>query len=99
MTSEHWEEIFIEVTNPANPQSSFNVGNLYRPPHTAIAQLTVFIDYLSEKLALLNTKGNIFVCGDYNRIILKLFKALDLYLRLHCLRACPKTVRLLITFM
>ena len=82
MTSEQWVEMFIDVTNPANPRATFTVGNLYRPPHTAIAEqlsLTAFINYFSEKLALLNTRGNKFVCDDYN--INLLYKRKDICMR------------------
>ena len=42
------------------------IWNIYRPPHTAIAQLTECLDYLSEKLVLLNTRENTLKYGDYN---------------------------------
>ena len=62
----YWEELFIEITDPSNPKYKLNVGNFYRPPHTSITQLMSFIDYFTQKLSMLNTRENIFACGDFN---------------------------------
>ena len=42
------------------------MGNFYRPPHTTVAQLKLFIRYFSQKLTELNSNNTAFVCGDYN---------------------------------
>ena len=45
--SPYWKEMFVEISNPDNPKSTFTVCNFYRPPHIAVAQLTSFIDYFA----------------------------------------------------
>ena len=64
--SPYWEEMLVEISNPDNPKSTFTVGNFYRPPHIAVAQLTSFIDYFTEKLAHFNTREKFYICGDFN---------------------------------
>ena len=70
--SPYWEEMFVEISNPDNPKSTFTVGNFYRPPHIAVAQLTSFIDYFAEKLAHFNTREKFYICGDFNINLLSL---------------------------
>ena len=71
--SPHWEEMFVELTNPANPsKTKFTVGNFYRPPHATVAQLKLFINHFTQKLSMLNSYETIFVCGDYNINLLSL---------------------------
>ena len=65
--SPHWEEMFVEVTDPSNPSKViFTVGNFYRPPHTNVAQLQSFNRHFANKLESMNTRDTTFVCGDYN---------------------------------
>ena len=65
--SPHWEEMFLEVTDPSNPSKViFTVGNFYRPPHTNVAQLQSFNRHFANKLESMNTRDTTFVCGDYN---------------------------------
>ena len=59
-------KMFIVMYDFTNLKSKFTVENMYRPPHTGTAQLTLFIDYLTARLFLLNTKETIIVCGDFN---------------------------------
>ena len=69
----YWEEMFVELTNPANPsKTKFTVGNFYRPPHATVAQLKLFINCFTQRLTMLNSCGAIFVCGDYNINLLSL---------------------------
>ena len=70
--SPYWEEMFVEISNPDNPKSTFTVGNFYRPPHIAVAQLTSFIDYFAEKLEHFNTREKFYICGDFNINLLSL---------------------------
>ena len=52
----HWEEMFVKLTNPANPsKTKFTVGNFYRPPHAAVAQLKLCINHFTQKLSMLNS--------------------------------------------
>ena len=45
----YWEEMFVELTNPANPsKTKFTVGNFYRPPHETVAQLKLFINHFTQ---------------------------------------------------
>ena len=53
--SQYWEEMLVEISNPDILKSTFTVGNFYRPPHIAVAQLTSLIDYFAKKLAHFNT--------------------------------------------
>ena len=64
--------MFVEISNPDNPKSTFTVGNFYRPPHIAVAQLTSCIDYFAEKLAHFNTREKFYICGDFNINLLSL---------------------------
>ena len=69
----HWEEMFVELTNPANlSKTKFTDGNFYRPPHATVAQLKLFINCFTQRLAMLNSCETIFVCGDYNINLLSL---------------------------
>ena len=62
-----WEEMFVDIIDPSNPSNvKFSMGNFYRPPHTTVAQLKLFIRYFSHKLTELNSNNIAFVCGDYN---------------------------------
>ena len=62
--SPHWEEMFVEVTDPSNPSKViFTVGNFYRPPHTNVAQLQSFNRHFANKLESMNTRDTTFVCG------------------------------------
>ena len=70
--SPYWEKMFVEISNPDNPKSTFTVGNFYRPPHIAVAQITSFIDYFAEKLAHFNTREKFYICGDFNINLLSL---------------------------
>ena len=58
--------MYIEIYDSTNPKCKFTVGNLYRPPHTATAQLTSFMDYFTDRLSLLNVRETTVVCGDFN---------------------------------
>ena len=64
--SPYWEELFIEVTDHANPKSKFNIANFYRPPHSAIFQVTSFIEYFTQKLSTINPRETILACGYFN---------------------------------
>ena len=62
-----WEEMFVDIIDPSSPSNvKFSMGNFYRPPHTTVAQLKLFIRYFSHKLTELNSNNIAFVCGDYN---------------------------------
>ena len=62
-----WEEMFVDIIDPSSPSNvKFSMGNFYRPPHTTVAQLKLFIQYFSHKLTELNSNNIAFVCGDYN---------------------------------
>ena len=59
--------MFVDMINPMSPSNvKFSMGNFYRPPHTNVAQLKLFIRYFSQKLTELNSNNTAFVCGDYN---------------------------------
>ena len=62
----YWEKLFIEITDPSNPKYIPHVGNFYGTPHTSITQLTSFIDYFTQKLSMVNTRENMFACGEFN---------------------------------
>ena len=65
--SDHWEEMFVELTDPSNPSKvKFTVCIFYRPPHTNVAQLQSFNCHFANKLESMNKRDNTFVCGDYN---------------------------------
>ena len=64
--------MFVEISNPDNHKSTFTVGNIYRPAHIAVAQLTSFIDYFAEKLAHFNTRERFYICGAFNINLLSL---------------------------
>ena len=70
--SPYWEELFVQVTDPSNPKSKFNVVNFYRPPHASTSHLTDFIDYFTQKLSTLNTSETTFACGDFTINLLSL---------------------------
>ena len=70
--SPYWEELFIEVTDHANPKSKFNITNFYRPPHSAISQLISFIEYFTQKLSSINPRETTLACGDFNINLLSL---------------------------
>ena len=39
-----WEEMFVDIIDPSSPSNvKFSMGNFYRPPHTTVAQLKLFI--------------------------------------------------------
>ena len=62
-----WEEMFVDIIDPRSPSNvKFSMGNFYRPPHTTVAQLKLFIRYFSQKLTELNSNNTAFVCGDYS---------------------------------
>ena len=49
----YWEEMFVELMNPANPsKTKFAVGNFYRPPHETVAQLK-FISHKNYQCLIL----------------------------------------------
>ena len=55
--SPHWEEMFVEVTDPSNPSKvKLTVGNFYRPPHTNVAQLQSFNRQFAHKLESMNKR-------------------------------------------
>ena len=59
--------MFVDIIDPRSPSNvKFSMGNFYRPPHTTVAQLKLFIRYFSQKLTELNSNNTAFVCGDYN---------------------------------
>ena len=59
--------MFVDIIDPSSPSNvKFSMGNFYRPPHTTVAQLKLFIRYFSQKLTELNSNNIAFVCGDYN---------------------------------
>ena len=59
--------MFVNIIDPGSPSNvKFSMGNFYRPPHTSVAQLKLFIRYFSQKLTELNSNNTAFVCGDYN---------------------------------
>ena len=59
--------MFVDMINPMSPSNvKFSMGNIYRPPHTTVAQLKLNIRYFSKKLTELNSNNTAFVCGDYN---------------------------------
>ena len=62
----HLEKIVTPYIHCVHPKYKLTVGNVYMPPHTSITQLTSFIDYFTQKLSMLNTRENTFVCGDFN---------------------------------
>ena len=65
--SPYWEELYVNITDPIDPSKiKFTVGNIYRPPHSSINQLTSFIEYFSQRLALFSKRANTFIRGDYN---------------------------------
>ena len=64
--SPYWEEMLVEMSNPENPRSTFTVGNFYRPPHIAVAQLTSSIDYFAEKLAHFNNSTMFYIFSRSN---------------------------------
>ena len=64
--SQYWEEMLVEISNPDNPKSTFTVGNFYRPPHIAVAQLTSFIDYCAEKIAHFNSSKTFYIFSRSN---------------------------------
>ena len=64
--------MFVEISNPDNPKSTFLVGNFYRPPHIAVPNLTSFIEYFAEKLAHFNTRDKFYICRDFNIDLLSL---------------------------
>ena len=69
----HWEEMFVELKNPANPSTTkFTFGNFYRRPHATVAHLKLFINCFTQRLTVLNSCETIFVCGDYNINLLSL---------------------------
>ena len=68
----YWEELFIEVTDHANPKSKLNIANFYGPPHFAISQLTSFIEYFTQKLSTINPRETTLACGDFNINLLSL---------------------------
>ena len=62
-----WEEMFVDIIDLRSPSNvKFSMGNFYRPPHTTVAQLKLFIRYFSQKLTELNSNNTAFACGDYN---------------------------------
>ena len=62
-----WEEMFVDIIDHRSPSNvKFSMGNFYRPPHTTVAQLKLFIRHFSQKLTELNSNNTAFVCGDYN---------------------------------
>ena len=64
--SPYLEEMYIEIYDSTNLKCKFTVGNMYRPPHTATAQLSSFVDYFTDRLSLLNIRETTVVCGDFN---------------------------------
>ena len=62
----------VQVTDPSNPKSKFNIVNVYRPPRVSTSHLTDFIDYFTLKLFTLNTSKTTFACGDFNINLLSL---------------------------
>ena len=74
--------MFAEISNPDNPKTTFTVGNFYRPPHIAVAQLTSFIDCFAEKLAQFNTNEKFYICGDININLLSLCSYKNIFRRL-----------------
>ena len=59
--------MFVDIIDPRSPFNvKFSMDNFYRPPHTTVAQLKLFIRYFSQKLTEMNSNNTAFVCGDYN---------------------------------
>ena len=51
--SPYWEELFVQVTDPSNLKSKFNIASFYTPPHVSTSHLTDFIDYFTQHDLLL----------------------------------------------
>ena len=62
-----WEEMFVDIIDPRSPSNvKFSMGIFYRPPHTTVAQLKLFIRYFFQKLTELNSNNTAFVCSEHN---------------------------------
>ena len=74
MRSTHYivKNFFIEFTDHANPKSKIIITNFYRPLHSAISQLTSFIEYFTQKISIVNLQEATLACGDFNINLLSL---------------------------
>ena len=64
----YWEEMFVTLADPlASNPTKICIGNFYRPPHTQVTQLMLFIDYFNTTIAQFEARNETsYVCGDYN---------------------------------
>ena len=69
-----FECIFVELWRKSCSYQKYILGNVYRLPLYGIDDLTLFTNEFTPLLNLLKTRSNfIYLCGDYNIDILKMF--------------------------
>ena len=69
-----FESIFVELWRKSCSYQKYILGNVYRLPLYGIDDLTSFTNEFTTLLNLLKTRSNfIYLCGDYNIDILKMF--------------------------
>ena len=67
--SEIWDGIFVKVF--VNGNKTVILGNIYRPPRQSVANITTFINDISDIINSLQNYKDIIISGDFNLDLLK----------------------------
>ena len=70
-----WENLFIKISNNSQNSKKCIIGNIYRLPSETVNDLQTFNDEFLETLEILQSKRlQVYLCGDYNINLLKVYK-------------------------
>ena len=70
-----WENLFIKISHNSQNSKKYIIGNIYRLPSETVNNLQTFNDEFLESLEILQSKRlQVYLCGDYNINLLKIYK-------------------------
>ena len=70
-----WENLFIKISQNSQNSKKYFIGNIYRLPSETVNDLQTFNDEFLETLEILQSKRlQVYLCGDYNINLLKVYK-------------------------
>ena len=70
-----WENLFVKITHRSQNTKKYIIRNVYRVPNETIHDLQIFNDEFAETLEILQSKRlQIYLCGDYNIDLLKIYQ-------------------------
>ena len=70
-----WENLFVKITHRSQNTKKYIIGNVYRVPNETVHDLQIFNDEFAETLEILQSKRlQIYLCGDYNIDLLKIYQ-------------------------